>query len=112
MGHHALERARKRMRYDQPVHLAFNNGEVRPVLLSRLTPALVASSEDATIHDDEGWGVYPIARAPLDRKGFTFKFELGTAGAPGTSASAVGVGSWTRTVTWGMASVRRSVSFR
>ena len=40
------------------------------------------------------------------------RLELGPGGAPGTSASGVGFGSATRTVTCGIASVRRSVSFR
>jgi hypothetical protein len=61
----------------QPVHLKDGNGQVREVPLAELTPADAATAAEATVADDEGWGMLRLGRRPLDRKGFAFKMELG-----------------------------------
>ena len=50
--------------------------------VAQLTPADLAGVERAILRDDEGYGVLRLARAPLDRRGFAFKVDVG-----GTQAS-------------------------
>ena len=60
----------------QLVYLQRNGGE-RPVPLHLLGPADLAGVEEALVRDDEGYGLWRLDRAPLDRKGFAFKVDLG-----------------------------------
>jgi len=62
----------------QPLHLDLGDLGVQTVALDQLTPSLAEQAESATVNDDEGWGFYRLGRAPLDRRGFAFRFELGT----------------------------------
>jgi len=61
----------------QPVHLQDYNGQEREVPLAQLTPADAAATREALVMDDEGWGMVRLGRRPLDRKGFTFKMDVG-----------------------------------
>lgn len=61
----------------QGVHLKDAAGQEREVPLAQLTPADVASTSEARVMDDEGWGMMRIARGPLDRRGFAWKMDLG-----------------------------------
>jgi hypothetical protein len=60
----------------QLVYLKNDVGE-RAVALADLTPADAASSDYALVKDDEGYGLRRLDRAPLDRKGGVFRFDLG-----------------------------------
>jgi hypothetical protein len=60
----------------QLVYLQQNGGE-RPVPLHLLGPADLAGVEEGLVRDDEGYGLWRLDRAPLDRKGFAFKVDLG-----------------------------------
>jgi hypothetical protein len=53
------------------------NGAEQPVPLHLLTPADLAGVDEALVRDDEGYGLWRLDRAPLDRKGFAFKVDLG-----------------------------------
>jgi hypothetical protein len=79
----------------QLVYLQQNGGE-RPVPLHLLTPADLAGVDEALVRDDEGYGLWRLERAPLDRQGFAFKVDLGgmrtldhdfMSGSPRTSSS-------------------------
>lgn len=61
----------------QGVHLKNAGGQEREVPLAQLTQADVASSSEAVVKDDEGWGMMRLGRAPLDRRGFAWKMNLG-----------------------------------
>ena len=61
----------------QSVHLRDGNGQEREVPLAQITPADVASTREAVVMDDEGWGLQHLGRRPLDRKGFAFKMDVG-----------------------------------
>jgi hypothetical protein len=54
----------------------------RPVPVAQLTVADLAGVDGAILRDDEGFGLYRLGRAPLDRRGFAFKVDVG-----GTQAS-------------------------
>jgi hypothetical protein len=60
----------------QLVYLQAGDTE-RPVPLALLTEADLAGVEHGVLRDDEGYGLVPLARAPLNRKGFAFKFDFG-----------------------------------
>src|SRR5262249_24679036 len=64
---------------EQLIHLEREDGATMTIGLSQLTPGLAAQSREATIADDEGWGVLRLGAAPLERRGFAFKFEAGSA---------------------------------
>jgi hypothetical protein len=61
----------------QGVHLKDAGGQEREVPLAQLTQADVASSAEAKVMDDEGWGMMRLGRAPLNRQGFAWKMNLG-----------------------------------
>jgi hypothetical protein len=72
------------MRYDgdvaiapgQILHLETSSGH-QEVPLGALTLDTAARASEAVVCDDEGWGLLRLGRAPLDRKGFAFKVDLG-----------------------------------
>lgn len=61
----------------QGVHLKDVAGQEREVPLAQLTQADVASTAEAKVMDDEGWGMMRLGRAPLNRQGFSWKMNLG-----------------------------------
>jgi hypothetical protein len=61
----------------QGVHLKDGNGQEREVPLAQLTQADVASTSEAVVMDDEGWGMMRLGRGSLDRRGFAYKMNLG-----------------------------------
>jgi hypothetical protein len=61
----------------QSVHLRDAAGREREVPLAQLTRADVAATSEAVVMDDEGWGMMRLGRGPLDRRGFTYKMNLG-----------------------------------
>jgi hypothetical protein len=72
------------MRYDGEVAVA--PGQIlyldapsgaRAVPVAELTVADAAAARSAVLRDDEGWGLYRLGRAPLDRRGGAFKVDLG-----------------------------------
>jgi hypothetical protein len=63
---------------EQPVHLKLLSGEERVLRLGDLRPEDLASLDEALVMDDEGPGLYLLGRAPLDRKGWTFKLDFGS----------------------------------
>lgn len=52
-------------------------GPERPVPLALLTEADLAGMRHGILRDDEGYGLVALQRAPLNRKGFAFKFDFG-----------------------------------
>ena len=75
------------MRYDgwtrvhpaQPVHLIYQDGNQRAVPLYLLSPADLQGVSEAVISENDG-RIDRLARAPLDRKGFAWRFEGGAVG--------------------------------
>jgi hypothetical protein len=65
----------------QLLYLQDSAGGERPVPVAQLSPADLAGVDSAILRDDEGYGVYRLARAPLDRRGFAFKVDVGGAQA-------------------------------
>jgi hypothetical protein len=65
------------MRPEQPVHLKNAAGEELHLPLAALTVDQVALATEATVKDDEGYGLRLLDRRPLDRVGPTFKVTLG-----------------------------------
>jgi hypothetical protein len=63
---------------EHPVHLEGPDGEHVWVPLAGLDPGLAAWAVDARITEEEGPTRF-LARAPLDRQGFAYTFELGAA---------------------------------
>jgi hypothetical protein len=61
----------------QGVHLKDAAGMEREVPLAQITPADVAATSEAVVMDDEGWGMMRLGRGPLDRRGFTWKMNIG-----------------------------------
>lgn len=66
-----------RMGEGQPLHLRYANGERRAIPLAGLTPEDARAADGALVMDDEGYGLDRLGRAPLDRRGFAFKLDLG-----------------------------------
>jgi hypothetical protein len=66
------------MRPEQPVHLKNAAGQELDVALGALTGDDVAVATEATVKDDEGYGLRLLDRRPLDRVGATFKVSLGS----------------------------------
>ena len=62
----------------QLVYLQGDNGTERPVPLHLLAAADLAGVEGGVIRDDEGYGLQRLGRAPLNRRGFAFKVDLGS----------------------------------
>jgi hypothetical protein len=77
----------------QPVHLKDPSGQEREIPLAQITPADVASSSQAVVMDDEGWGFVRLGRRPLDRQGFAFKLDLGALHSSTSSFSANSFGT-------------------
>jgi hypothetical protein len=63
---------------EQPVYLKVDSDERWAVRLGDLTPELAELTAEATVADDEGAGLRRLDRAPLDRRGGTYKLSLGT----------------------------------
>jgi hypothetical protein len=63
---------------DQPLHLKDESGAIRTVSVATLTVDDAAQSAEATVLDDEGFGLRRLDRAPLDRTGMAFKLEMGS----------------------------------
>jgi hypothetical protein len=60
------------------------------VPLAQITPADVASTSQAMVMDDEGWGFMRLGRRPLDHQGFAFKMDLGALRSSCACLSATG----------------------
>jgi hypothetical protein len=63
---------------EQSVHLKNYTGSPTTVSLASLTPADLPNIVEATVNDDEDYGMAVGDRAPLDRRGLSFKVELGS----------------------------------
>jgi hypothetical protein len=61
----------------QLLYLQSPSGEERPVPIGALHAGDLAGVDGAILRDDEGYGLYQLQRAPLDRRGFTFKVDVG-----------------------------------
>ncbi len=72
----------------QPVHLRAADGTQATLPIADLSPELAADSVEATVMDDEGYGISRLDGVPLDRRGGVFKLDSGTIafGAPGGAA--------------------------
>jgi hypothetical protein len=66
------------MRPEQPVHLKNAAGQELHLPLAALTSDDVALATEATVKDDEGYGLRLLERRPLDRVGATFKVGVGS----------------------------------
>jgi hypothetical protein len=53
------------------------NGAEQAVPLHLLSAADLAGVDEALVRDDEGYGLWRRDRAPLDRRGFAFKVDVG-----------------------------------
>ena len=78
----------------QPLHLIYNDGNQRAIPLYLLTQNDLAGVQEAVISEADG-RVDRLGRAPLDRKGFAWRFD---GGAMGGSLS-----DGTRGLGWGVA---------
>ena len=65
----------------QLLYLQQPGGAERAVPVAELTPADLAGVDRAVLRDDEGFGLFRLQRAPLDRQGFAFKVDVGGAQA-------------------------------
>lgn len=74
----------------QGIHLKDPAGREREIPLAQITPADVAATSEAVVMDDEGWGLWRLGRAPLDRRGFAWKMNVGLLHAPALAADGVG----------------------
>jgi hypothetical protein len=63
---------------DQPLHLRDPGGHTTEVPLGALTVEEAALTSEAKVMDDEGGGLWRLDEVPLDRRGFAFRFEMGT----------------------------------
>jgi hypothetical protein len=61
---------------EQPIYLKTGDRE-QVVALGDLTPDQAARADEAIVKDDEGYGMRHLDRAPLDRTGGVFRFDLG-----------------------------------
>jgi hypothetical protein len=61
----------------QPVHLKDARGAQATVPIAELSPDTVGATVEAKVMDDEGYGIERLDRAPLDRRGGTFKLDSG-----------------------------------
>jgi hypothetical protein len=62
----------------QLIYLQDGHGGERPLPIASLTTADLAGAERAVLRDDEGFGLMRLDRAPLDRRGFAFKVDVGS----------------------------------
>jgi hypothetical protein len=63
---------------EQSIHLKDDRGAITTIALGALTPQNAAATIEATVNDDEDYGLGLGSRAPLDRTGLAFKVELGS----------------------------------
>lgn len=63
---------------EQTIHIKNKHGIEGRVALGALTPYDAEMAEEATVKDDEDFGLGIGNRAPLDRRGPAFKVELGS----------------------------------
>jgi hypothetical protein len=75
----------------QPVHLENEAGQERIVPLGALTRADLAGTSDALVMDDEGYGLRLLGRGPLERRGATFKLDVGGLGTTVAGATVTGL---------------------
>jgi hypothetical protein len=75
------------IRPEQPVYLKNAAGESLVVPLAALAPEQVALATEATVKDDEGWGLRLLDHRPLDRVGATFKMTVGSLLEPPPAAA-------------------------
>jgi len=75
----------------QPVHLKGANGQEREIPLAQVSALDMAATTKAVVMDDEGWGIMRLGRRSLDRRGFTFKMDLGAMVSSCSCLSADGV---------------------
>jgi len=73
----------------QGIHLKDSAGREGEAPLVQITPTDVAATSEAVVMDDEGWGLRRLGRAPLDRRGFTWKMSVGTLHSPALAADGV-----------------------
>jgi hypothetical protein len=62
----------------QLIYLQDGQGGERPVPIASLTTADLTGAERAVLRDDEGFGLMRLERAPLNRRGFAFKVDVGS----------------------------------
>lgn len=62
----------------QPLHLRSRSAGDRVITVADLRPHDLAGLDEAVVADDEGYGLYLLGRAPLDRRGFAFKLDFGS----------------------------------
>jgi hypothetical protein len=77
------------MRPEQPLHLKDARGLELHVPLGALTPADAALATEATVRDDEGYGLRLLDRRPIDRVGGTFKVTVGAIMEPPPASAVV-----------------------
>lgn len=77
----------------QPIHLKMLGQPEQVVALGDLQPDQAAAALNGKVMDDEGWGMNRLERRPLDRKGMTFKFDVGGLQTLCNCYSASGLGS-------------------
>jgi hypothetical protein len=78
---------------DQPIYVRNASGGERVVPLGALTPEDVALAHEGIVKDDEGYGLRRLGHAPIDRRGGTFRFELGGGAFNFGTARATGLAS-------------------
>jgi hypothetical protein len=86
------------MRPEQPVHLKNARGQELHVPLAALTVEDVALATEATVSDDEGFGLRLLDRRPLDRVGATFKVTAGALMESGPTPDHEGVSGMASTI--------------
>ena len=75
---------------DQPLHLRDASGEQTTISVGELSSGWVDDTVEAKVMDDEGFGILRLDRAPLDRRGGTFKLDSGTIAFDVAGVPAVG----------------------
>jgi hypothetical protein len=63
---------------EQPVHLQGGNGQQATIPMGDLSAEWAAGAVEAKVMDDEGYGLARLDRVALDRRGGTFKLDMGT----------------------------------
>jgi hypothetical protein len=82
-----------RMSPEQPLYVRDAQGNEHEVALGDLTRQDAELAKEAIVKDDEGWGLRQLAHGPIQRKGGTFRFELGAGAFSLGAARASGVAS-------------------
>jgi hypothetical protein len=62
----------------QLIYLQDGHGGERALPVEAVTPGDLAGAERAVLRDDEGFGLLRLERAPLNRRGFAFKVDVGS----------------------------------